>query len=149
MIVWKTAASLVAVALFAGSAGADAPEPGTTVEAIELVIDRSVIFRPVEEGFEILRVHENDRTVQLPRVEGEIAVAMSYNPEGGTMLEFNNGMIWNFDYELELKSPNGGGMAPPFPVCTVGSERVGVEHWPYRIEAMVFYNLHAVDGFTC
>jgi hypothetical protein len=133
-----------------GAAFAQAPVAGQTVERIELVLDRSVIFEPTDDGkLHILRVIDGDRTVQLPRAPGQVAVAMSFNNEGGTLLEFNNGLAYNFDYDLKFISPEGKEVAPQFPVCTVGSDRVGVEHWPQRYPRLVIGGFRQVEGFTC
>ena len=136
--------------LLAPAAVAEAPKPGETVEAIELVVNRSVIFRPLADGkLEVLKVYENDRTVQLPRVAGEVAVAMSFNNEGGTILEFNNGLPHHFDYDLQFVSPEGVRVNPQFPVCTVGSERVGVEHWPQPYRGVVISGFRKAGTFSC
>ncbi len=142
-------AALVALACVA-PALAEAPKAGQTVDEIALVVNRSVIFRPAEDGrFEILKVYENDRTVQLPRVAGEVAVAMSFNNEGGTILEFNNGMPYSFDYDLKFASADGARVDPRFPVCTVGSERVGVEHWPQPYPGVVISRFRKAETFSC
>jgi hypothetical protein len=115
-----------------------------------MAVDRAVIFEPTTDGrLRVLKVIDKDRTVQLPRVAGQVAVAMSYNREGGTILEFNNGLPWNFDYDLRFVSSDGKSVPPAFPVCTVGSERVGTEHWPQPYPAIVLSRFRKADRFSC
>lgn len=141
---------LCALALIAAPARAESPVAGTTVDSIEMAVDRSVIFEPTPDGrLRILKVIDNDRTVQLPRVAGQVAVAMGYNREGGTILEFNNGLAYNFDYDLRFISPEGVSVAPSFPVCTVGSERVGTEHWPQPYPKLVISAFRRAERFSC
>jgi hypothetical protein len=105
---------------------------------------------PVADGqVRILKVYEKDRTVQLPRIAGQVAVAMSFNNEGGAILEFNNGLAWNFDYDLQIVGPNGARIDPRFPVCTVGGERFGTEHWPLPYKRLVISGFRRINGFTC
>jgi len=132
------------------TAFADPPVAGATVDSIEMAVDRSVIFEPAANGkLRILKVIDKDRTVQLPRIAGQVAVAMSYNREGGTILEFNNGLPWNFDYDLRFVSSDGASVAPSYPVCTVGSERVGTEHWPQPYPTIVISRVRKADRFSC
>jgi hypothetical protein len=141
---------VLALAPPAWSEPQSAPVAGATVESIEMKVDRSVIFEPAADGkLHIIRVIDNDRTVQLPRIAGQVAVAMSYNREGGTILEFNNGLPYNFDYDLRFISPDGAATAPNFPVCTVGSERVGVEHWPQPYGRLVISGFRKAEKFSC
>jgi hypothetical protein len=129
---------------------AEPPLAGQTVDSIEMAVDRSVIFEPTADGrLRILKVIDKDRTVQLPRVAGQVAVAMSYNREGGTILEFNNGLAWNFDYDLRFVSAEGQSIPPAFPVCTIGSERVGTEHWPQPYPTIVLSRFRRADKFSC
>jgi hypothetical protein len=139
-----------AILLSTPAALADPPVAGATVDSIEMAVDRSVIFEPAADGrLRILKVIEKDRTVQLPRVAGQVAVAMSYNREGGTILEFNNGLTWSFDYDLRFLTPDGEAVAPAYPVCTVGSERVGTEHWPQPYPSIVHSGFRKADRFSC
>ena len=141
---------LVVLSLVCAPAFADPPVAGAAVDSIEMAVDRSVIFRPAPDGrLHIIQVIDNDRTVQLPRVAGQVAVAMSYNREGGTILEFNNGLAYNFDYDLRFISSEGASVAPSFPVCTVGSERVGTEHWPQPYPKLVISGFRRAEKFAC
>lgn len=142
--------ALAAFALIiAPAAMAHSPEHGEMSDHIEMVVDRSVTFAPMGDHLHILKVVNDDRTVQMPRVEGQVGVAMSFNNEGGTILEFNNGLGYNFDYDVHFVNEAGERIAPEHPVCTVGSERVGVEHWPQPYAKLVISNFRKADKFSC
>ncbi len=143
----KHALSALALVL-APAALAHTPEHGDMSDHIELVVDRAVTFKPMADHLHILTVADG-RAIQIPRVDGEVAVAMSFNNEGGTILEFNNGLDYNFDYDLHFVNEEGEHIAPEFPVCTVGSNRVGTEHWPQPYAKIVISNFRRTDGFNC
>lgn len=142
---------IAALALFAltPAVWAHTPEHGEMSDHVEMIVDRAVTFKPMGDHLHILTVVDDDRTVQLPRVDGQVAVAMSFNNEGGTIIEFNNGLDYNFDYDLHFVNDDGERIAPEFPVCTVGSNRVGTEHWPKPYKKIVISNFRKTDGFTC
>lgn len=141
--------AIAALLALTPSAWAHTPAHGEMSDHVEMVVDRAVTFKPMGDHLHILTVVDGDRTVQLPQVEGQVAVAMSFNNEGGTIIEFNNGLDYNFDYDLHFVNEDGERIAPEFPVCTVGSNRVGTEHWPKPYRKIVISNFRKTDGFNC
>lgn len=135
--------------LLSPTALAHSPEHGEMSDHIEMVVDRAVTFAPMADHLHILTVKDGDRTVQMARKKGEVAVAMSFNNEGGTILEFNNGLDYNFAYDVHFVNEDGEKIAPEHPVCTIGSNRVGTEHWPQPYAKLIISNFRRADGFNC
>ncbi len=117
------------------------PIAGETLQSFLMAPGLTVIFAPTADGkLTILSVSE-DPHAPVPRNPGQVAVAMSYNPELGTLVEFNSGLANDINYEA--RQPNA---AQPLPTCTVRSDAVGSDQWPQSIPVLVISAVKRHDG---
>lgn len=125
--------ALLALSLVAAPAAfAQAPMAGATIDTIELVEDRTVIFEPTADGkLKILKVEDKNPHAAMPRNPGQVAVTMNYAREIGTMIEFNSGLDYAVDYKATLVGPSeGGSQMAEATVCAMNGQSVGSEQWP-------------------
>ncbi len=125
-----------------------APVAGQIVEGFEMVEDRTVIFEPAGDGkVKILSVENDNPAAPAPRNPGQVAVAMNYALETGTLLEFNNGLDYAFEYEAVLVGPSGpGGGAKGETVCPIRKGAVGSESWPQPYPKIIVSGFRRSEG---
>jgi hypothetical protein len=118
---------------------------GDIVDRLEMYPDRTVAFEPMADGrLRIVRLEDGNASAQVPRIAGQVGLAMSYIPELGTMLEFNNGLPWSFSYTADMAPAQGP--TARLDVCPVGSDRVGSEQWPQALPRIVITGVKRFEG---
>ena len=128
-----------------------APVAGETVAAFEMVPDRTVIFEPTADGrLKILKVTENDGHAPMPRNPGQVAVAMNYALEIGTMMEFNSGLDYGFSYaamamKADDKDPSKVTLLP-LESCPVNGNAVSSDQWPQPYPRIAITQFARKDG---
>jgi hypothetical protein len=149
----RTSFSLLLICLTVGppaaaQAGFSAPVAGETVQGFEMVEDRTVIFEPAGGGkVKIISVENDNPAAPAPRNPGQVSVAMNYALETGTLLEFNNGLGYAFDYEAVLVGPSGAADAMKSEdVCPVRKDSVGSESWPQPYRRILISGFRRNDG---
>ena len=147
-------AFLAAMCVIAAPAFAQTPKPpvvGETVSAFEMVPDRTVIFEPVADGqLKIVKVTENDGHAPMPRNPGQVAVAMNYALEIGTMMEFNSGLDYGFSYaamvmKADDREPSRITLLP-IESCPVNGQSVGSDQWPQPYPRIAIARFARKDG---
>jgi hypothetical protein len=140
----KIVALILAVALGAPAFAQTAPAAGSIVDSFELINNRAVFFEPTTDGkFKILRVVDNSRSEPIPKTSGQVAVAMTFAREIGTVIEFNSGLPYAVDYTAAVVTP-GDGVDPlkPLKVCPIGDSLIAAEQFPEP------YGRIRIAGFT-
>ncbi len=141
----KIVVGLFLAAAIGGAASAQtAPVAGSVVDGFELVNNRAVIFEPTPDGkLRILRVVDNSRSEPIPKTPGQVAVAMTFAQEIGTMIEFNSGLPYAVDYEAAVVTPGDGvEILKPLKVCPIGDSLIAAEQFPEP------YGRIRITGFT-
>ena len=147
-------AFLAAMCVIAAPAFAQTPKPpvvGETVSAFEMVPDRTLIFEPVADGqLKIVKVTENDGHAPMPRNPGQVAVAMNYALEIGTMMEFNSGLDYGFSYaaivmKADDREPSRITLLP-IESCPVNGQSVGPDQWPQPYPRIAIARFARKDG---
>jgi hypothetical protein len=123
--------------------------PGDVVSEIEMIPSRTVRFAPEDGGLRIITVVDGERFAPVLRAPGEVGMALTFAQEIGTVLEFNSGLDWTFAYDVHFIAPDGSKVAPEYPVCPVGSQRVGGEQWPQPYPRVVISNVRKADAAGC
>ncbi len=145
-------AAMLAAPVFAQSADAPKPPPppvGEIVGEIEMIPSRTVRFAPEDGGLRIISVVDNQRFEPVLRHPGEVGMSLIFAQEIGTVLEFNSGLDWTFDYDVKFVTPSGQRISPDHPVCPVGSQRVGAEQWPQPYTHIVISNVRKAEVSGC
>jgi hypothetical protein len=141
----KVVAALASAVAISGAAFAQtAPAAGSVVDSFELINNRAVFFEPAAGGkLKILRVVDNSRSEPIPKTPGQVAVAMTFAREIGTLIEFNSGLPYAVDYTAMVVTPGGGAEATtPLKVCPIGDELIASEQFPEP------YGRIRIAGFT-
>ena len=141
----KIAAVLASAATIGGAASAQtAPAAGSIVDSFELINNRAVFFEPAPDGkLKILRVVDNSRSEPIPKTPGQVAVAMTFAREIGTMIEFNSGLPYAVDYTARVVTPgNGAEATASLKVCPIGDGLIATEQFPEP------YGRIRIAGFT-
>jgi hypothetical protein len=141
------AIALILAAVGGGAAYAQTmPTEGSIVDSFELINNRAVFFEPAPDGkLKILRVVDNSRSEPIPKTSGQVAVAMTFAREIGTVIEFNSGLPYAVDYTAVVVAPNDGAMTP-LKVCPIGDSLIAAEQFPEpygRIRIAGFTKRHA------
>ena len=138
----RPAAVLVLAAAVSGAALAQtAPAAGSVVDSFELINNRAVFFEPAPDGrLKILRVVDNSRSEPIPKTSGQVAVAMTFAREIGTVIEFNSGLPYAVDYTAAVVTPDDG--LKPLKVCPIGDGMITAEQFPEP------YQRIRIAGFT-
>lgn len=128
-----------------------APVAGETVSAFEMVPDRTVIFEPTADGgLKIVNVTENDGHAPMPRNRGQVAVAMNYALEIGTMMEFNSGLDYGFSYAAIVMKADDEDPSRitllPIESCPVNGQSVGSDQWPQPYPRIAITKFARKDG---
>ena len=129
----KPVAALALAAAISGTAAAQsAPAAGSVVDGFELINNRAVFFEPMPDGkLKILRVVDNSRSEPIPKTPGQVAVAMTYAREIGTVIEFNSGLPYAVDYTAAVVTPGDGvEVMKPLKVCPIGDSLIAAEQFP-------------------
>jgi hypothetical protein len=136
--------SLAFVALGVPTYAQTAPAAGSIVDSFELIGDRAVFFEPAPDGrLKILRVVDNSRSEPIPKTPGQVAVAMTFAQEIGTVIEFNSGLPYAVDYTAMVVTPAAGAEAlKQLKVCPIGDSLISAEQFPEP------YGRIRISGFT-
>ena len=121
-----------------------APAAGSIVDSFELINNRAVFFEPTTDGkLRILRVVDNSRSEPIPKTSGQVAVAMTFAREIGTVIEFNSGLPYAVDYTAAVVTPGDGVEAlKQLKVCPIGDSLIAAEQFPEP------YGRIRIAGFT-
>jgi hypothetical protein len=127
----RFAPALVLAAAIGNAASAQtAPAAGSIVDSFELINNRAVFFEPTTDGkLKILRVVDNSRSEPIPKTPGQVAVAMTFAREIGTVIEFNSGLPYAVDYAATVVAPDDGAETP-LRVCPIGDGLITAEQFP-------------------
>jgi hypothetical protein len=133
--------------MLAAPAFAQAPPPvGATVDSFEMIPDRVVIFEPTADGKARIVKVDQGRNKPVPREPGQVAVAMTYALEIGTVLDFNSGLDHDFTYKA---TPVTEG-AQALPTCSVMGDAVMSDQWPLPVPRLVLSGFAKHQGrSTC
>lgn len=134
----KTALACLAVALLGATPAlaqvtAAMPVAGETVDAFVMAPGLTVIFEPADGGKARIVGVSEDPHAPVPRNPGQVAVAMTINPELGTLLEFNSGLRFDLGYRADPVKAPGDAVRPDatsLPSCPVKSDAVSSDQWP-------------------
>jgi hypothetical protein len=137
-------ALVLAAALSSAASAQTAPAAGAIVDSFDLINNRAVFFEPMADGkLKILRVVDNSRSEPIPKTPGQVAVAMTFAREIGTMIEFNSGLPYAVDYTATVVAPEGAIEAmKPLKVCPIGDGLIAAEQFPEP------YGRIRIAGFT-
>lgn len=123
----------------------EAPAVGAVVDSFQLIADRTVWFEPNTDGkLRIVKVIDADPHAQMPKVAGQVAIAMTYAPEIGTVVEYNSGLDFAFAWTPTLTGPTGANA--PGEACPVGKGLVGSEQWPQPYPIIRFGGFKRHEG---
>lgn len=137
----KLLAALAIATTLVGAANAQPPVAGQTMDAFEMVPDRTVIFEPQADGkLKILKVTDKDRLAPMPRNPGQVAVAMTLAREIGAVVEFNSGLDYDFSYEALT------GEALAIHTCPVRGDAVAQDQWPQGYRTITIGRLKRTDS---
>jgi hypothetical protein len=125
-------ALVLAAAVSSAASAQTAPAAGSVVNSFELINNRAVFFEPAPDGkLKILRVVDNSRSEPIPKTTGQVAVAMTFAREIGTVIEFNSGLPYAVDYTATVVAPDDSGSAgTPLKVCPIGDSMITAEQFP-------------------
>jgi hypothetical protein len=137
-------AFILAAAISSAASAQTAPAAGSIVDSFELINNRAVFFEPALDGkLKILRVVDNSRSEPIPKTSGQVAVAMTFAREIGTVIEFNSGLSYAVDYSAMVVTPdNGVDLMKPLKVCPIGDGLISAEQFPEP------YGRIMISGFT-
>lgn len=137
-------ALVLAAAISSAASAQTAPSAGSIVDSFELINNRAVFFEPAPDGkLKILRVVDNSRSEPIPKTPGQVAVAMTFAREIGTVIEFNSGLPYAVDYTAMVVTPGDGvEVMKPLKVCPIGDGMIVAEQFPEP------YGRIRIAGFT-
>lgn len=127
------------------------PVAGETVEAFVLAPGMTVIFAPEGAKAKIVSVSD-DPHAPVPRNAGQVAVAMTFNPELGTLLEFNSGLEASLLYRADPVKAVGDAVtaeATHLPTCPVMGTAVSSDQWPDSFPVLALSAFALTDRRAC
>lgn len=137
-------AALALAALALPASAQTAPAAGDVVDSIEMIGDRTVYFEPTADGkLKLVRVHDKSRSMPVLKEAGQVGMSMTFAQEIGSVLEFNSGLDYGFDYTVSVVTPQG---LKPLTACPVGKGLVAAEQWPEPYGRLVISGFKRSDA---